>query len=63
MEQSDQKFVKNAAAKANLLSRMTFFWTIGIFRKGYKNKINNVEDLYEPLANDDSEKLGDRLQL
>lgn len=62
MDQSDQKLADNPAEKANILSRLTFFWTIGIFRRGYNNKIKNVEDLYKPLAVDESSKLGDRLE-
>ena len=62
MDQSDQKLADNPAEKANIFSRLTFFWTIGIFRRGYHNKIKNVEDLYKPLAVDESSKLGDRLE-
>lgn len=62
MDQSNQKLVENPAETANIFSKLTFFWTIGIFKRGYKKKILNVEDLYEPLKKDDSKKLGDRLE-
>lgn len=62
MDQSDQKLNENPAENANILSRLTFFWTIGIFRRGQQKKLKNLEDLYKPLSIDESSKLGDRLE-
>lgn len=61
MEQCDQKLSDNPAQKANIVSRLTFFWTLGLFRKGNK-KVLQIEDLYQPLKVDDSDSLGDRLE-
>ncbi|XP_070491925.1 probable multidrug resistance-associated protein lethal(2)03659 [Chironomus tepperi] len=60
-QQNDQKNAENPREKANFLSIITFFWTIDLFRKGYKKDLE-VEDLYKPLKCDESEKLGDRLE-
>lgn len=62
MDQSDQQLKKNPAENVNIISKLTFFWTIGIFRRGHQKKPFNVEDLYKPLKNDESSKLGDRLE-
>lgn len=51
----------NPREKANFLSALTFFWTIKIFKKGYK-KVLELEDLFKPLEVDRSEALGDRLE-
>ncbi|KAG5681565.1 hypothetical protein PVAND_010984 [Polypedilum vanderplanki] len=61
MEQSNQKVADNPREKANFVSIVTFFWTIPLFRKGYK-KVLEIEDLYRPLKVDESENLGDRLE-
>ena len=60
-QQYDQKNAENPREKANFLSIITFFWTIDLFKKGYKKDLE-VEDLYKPLKCDESEKLGDRLE-
>jgi hypothetical protein len=61
MDQSDQKLSDNPAEKANAASRLTFLWTIGLFRKGNK-KVLQIEDLYRPMKVDESTLLGDRLE-
>ncbi|KAL7034207.1 hypothetical protein ACKWTF_007899 [Chironomus riparius] len=60
-QQYDQKNAENPREKASFLSIITFFWTIDLFKKGYKKDLE-VEDLYKPLKCDESEKLGDRLE-
>lgn len=60
MESVRRKLLPNPREKANLLSVLMFWWTIGIFRKGFR-KVFELTDLFEPLAVDHSERLGDRL--
>ncbi|CAG9809558.1 unnamed protein product [Chironomus riparius] len=59
--QSNQKVADNPKENANLLSKITFFWTVNLFRKGFRKDLK-VEDLYRPLKSDESERLGDRLE-
>lgn len=61
MDQSDQKLSDNPAENANIASRLTFLWTLGLFRKGNK-KVLQIEDLYRPMKVDESDSLGDRLE-
>ncbi|XP_059490449.1 probable multidrug resistance-associated protein lethal(2)03659 [Neocloeon triangulifer] len=48
-------------AKANCLSALTFWWTTRMFFKGYKDDLE-VEDLYDPLNEHKSDRLGDILE-
>lgn len=52
----------NPREKANFLSKLFFIWTIPIFRKSF-SRILQIEDIYEPLPEDRSQKLGDRLEV
>lgn len=61
MESVRRKLLPNPREKANYVSVLLFWWTIGIFRRGYR-KVFDLTDLFEPLAADHSEKLGDRLE-
>lgn len=61
MESVRRTLLKNPREKANFVSVLLFWWTIGIFRKGYQ-KVFELTDLYEPLKVDHSENLGDRLE-
>lgn len=61
MESARLNLPVNPREKANVLSKLFFVWTIPIFRKGY-TKVLQVEDIYQPLTDDRSEKLGDRLE-
>jgi hypothetical protein len=65
MEQQDSeseiKLTKNPRSTANIFSILTFYWTIGLFRKGY-NQVLQINDLYQPLKEDESGSLGDRLE-
>lgn len=62
MESVRRTLQPNPREKANIISVLLFWWTIGIFKKGYK-KILELQDLYQPLTVDQSEKLGNRLDV
>ncbi|RZB38623.1 ABC membrane domain containing protein, partial [Asbolus verrucosus] len=47
--------------KANIVSLLSFFYTLKLFRKGYKQDLEE-EDLYEVLSNYRSKDLGDQLE-
>ncbi|XP_012257506.2 ATP-binding cassette sub-family C member 4-like isoform X1 [Athalia rosae] len=53
---------RNPEEKANFLSKLVFGWTVPIFLTGAKKELD-VTDLYDPLKSDESERLGDRLEL
>lgn len=61
MEQNDQKNAENPRENANVFSRLTFWYTIGMFKKGY-TKVLQINDLFKPLKADESATLGDRLE-
>ncbi|XP_053982537.1 ATP-binding cassette subfamily C member 4-like isoform X1 [Hylaeus volcanicus] len=61
MDSSSVKSNPNPREKANLLSILLWWWTIGLFKTGYK-KILQTDDLYDPLKTDRSTLLGDRLE-
>ncbi|EAT42552.1 AAEL005937-PA [Aedes aegypti] len=48
MESIRRKLATNPREKANILSVLTFWWTIDLFRKGY-NKVLELQDLFKPL--------------
>lgn len=60
MESVRRKLLTNPREKANVVSVLFFWWTIGMFKKGYR-KVLDLTDLYQPRNVDRSEKLGDRL--
>ncbi|KAJ8687082.1 hypothetical protein QAD02_022876 [Eretmocerus hayati] len=51
----------NPRDKANTLSILVWWWTIRLFKKGY-SKVLGPDDLYAPLREDRSNRLGDRLE-
>jgi ABC-type multidrug transport system fused ATPase/permease subunit len=51
----------NPRENANLISVILFWWTVGLFKKGYHKDLAE-EDLYSPLKTDASEYLGNKLQ-
>lgn len=60
-------FVKSSLAPnprdtANIFSILFFYWTIPIFKRGYR-KVLEIEDVFRPLHVDNSKSLGERLQL
>ncbi|XP_076168369.1 ATP-binding cassette sub-family C member 4 [Ptiloglossa arizonensis] len=61
MDTSNVKSNPNPREKANLLSVLVWWWTIGLFKTGYK-KVLQRNDLYDPLKTDRSNILGDRLE-
>lgn len=61
MEAVRRNLLPNPREKANCLSVVLFWWTIGIFKMGYR-KVLQLEDLFRPLNADKSENLGDRLE-
>ncbi|XP_015437296.1 PREDICTED: probable multidrug resistance-associated protein lethal(2)03659 [Dufourea novaeangliae] len=61
MDSSNVKSNPNPREKANLLSVLFWWWTIGLFKAGYK-KVLQTDDLYDPLKTDRSHVLGDRLE-
>lgn len=61
MESNKNKLSKNPRAECGLLSKILFLWTIPIFKNGY-SKVLELEDICEPLTEDQSEVLGDRIE-
>ncbi|XP_058446019.1 ATP-binding cassette sub-family C member 4-like [Malaya genurostris] len=61
MESIRRKLPPNPRENANLLSILTFWWTIDLFKKGY-TKVLELQDLFRPLEVDKSDSLGDRLE-
>ncbi|XP_076757866.1 ATP-binding cassette sub-family C member 4 [Xylocopa sonorina] len=61
MDTSNVKSKPNPREKANLISVLLWWWTIDLFKTGYK-KILQTDDLYNPLKTDRSNVLGDRLE-
>lgn len=51
----------NPREHANPISVLFFLWTVGLFRKGYRENLVE-EDLYNPLKTDESEYLGNKLE-
>lgn len=61
MEAVRKSLPPNPRAKANIFSILTFWWTIDLFRTGYRKTLE-LGDLFQPLEQDTSEALGDRLE-
>lgn len=61
MDTTNLKSKPNPREKANLLSVLLWWWTIDLFKIGYR-KILQTDDLYTPLKTDRSNVLGDRLE-
>jgi ABC-type multidrug transport system fused ATPase/permease subunit len=51
----------NPRENANPISVLLFWWTVSLFKKGYR-KVLVEEDLYNPLKTDASEYLGNKLE-
>jgi ATP-binding cassette, subfamily C (CFTR/MRP), member 4 len=60
---SQSSFVgsKNPYKDASFLSKLSFWYTLDLFRRGSKKHFNQ-DDLYRPLKSDLSRVLGDRLE-
>ncbi|PSN42283.1 Multidrug resistance-associated protein 4 [Blattella germanica] len=61
MDIGEKRNKPNPRENANPLSRLLFWWTIDLFKKGYTKELAE-EDLYNPLKIDESEYLGNRLE-
>ncbi|XP_014186949.1 ATP-binding cassette sub-family C member 4, partial [Haplochromis burtoni] len=61
MEKVSEDAKTNPAATANFLSKIFFWWLNPLFRAGYKRRLEE-DDMYQVLAEDRSEKLGQDLQ-
>uniref|UniRef100_A0A7N6BYU1 Multidrug resistance-associated protein 4 n=1 Tax=Anabas testudineus TaxID=64144 RepID=A0A7N6BYU1_ANATE len=61
MEKVSKDAKTNPAATASLLSKIFFWWLNPLFRTGYKRRLEE-DDMYEVLAEDKSERLGEDLQ-
>ncbi|XP_053667657.1 ATP-binding cassette sub-family C member 4-like [Anopheles marshallii] len=61
MEATRVSLSSNPRQSANFLSKLTFWWTVDMFRKGY-NHTFEISDLYTPLEEDRADRLGDRLE-
>uniref|UniRef100_A0A669EIC6 Multidrug resistance-associated protein 4 n=1 Tax=Oreochromis niloticus TaxID=8128 RepID=A0A669EIC6_ORENI len=61
MEKVSKDAKTNPAATANFLSKIFFWWLNPLFRAGYKRRLEE-DDMYQVLAEDRSEKLGQDLQ-
>ncbi|KAJ8955575.1 hypothetical protein NQ318_001405 [Aromia moschata] len=59
-EKEDRK--RHPWERANLLSRITFFYTRGLFWRAYSRKKLEEDDLYEVASCYKSQKLGDELE-
>lgn len=57
----DRNLPNNPRENANFLSKLTFFWMISLFKRGYRKSLE-LQDLYKPLIDDRSAVLGDRLE-
>lgn len=61
MESGHRKLLANPRATANFISILFFGWSIPLFKRTY-NKILDSNDVSEPLVEDRSSILGDRLE-
>lgn len=61
MDTSVRALLPNPKDEANIFSVLCFWWTVNIFKRGYK-KVLDVADLFQPLKADRSTSLGDRLE-
>ncbi|XP_020296904.1 multidrug resistance-associated protein 4-like isoform X2 [Pseudomyrmex gracilis] len=61
MDSTTIKSKPNPREKANVVSILLWWWTINLFKTGYRKNLE-IEDLYDPLKTDRSNVLGDRLE-
>lgn len=62
MESTKRTLLPSPREKANILSILFYTWTFSFFKKGFKKNLT-LDDIYETLQCDKSEKLGDRLEV
>ena len=61
MESGRRKLLQNPRQNANIVSSLFFGWAIPILKRTYQN-ILHPNDAFEPLDEDRSEFLGNRLE-
>lgn len=61
MDTAETNLRKNDRKNASFLSILTHCWTADFLKTGYRRELN-ISDLLEPLDDDKSEALGNRLQ-
>ncbi|XP_029164699.1 probable multidrug resistance-associated protein lethal(2)03659 [Nylanderia fulva] len=61
MYSTKTKSKPNPREKANIVSVLLWWWTIGLFKTGYRKDLE-IEDLFDPLKADESGLLGNRLE-
>ncbi|XP_036143538.1 multidrug resistance-associated protein 4 [Monomorium pharaonis] len=61
MDSTKVRSKPNPREKANIVSILFWWWTISLFKTGYKKDLE-PEDLFDPLKVDRSNLLGDRLE-
>lgn len=61
MESVKTNLKPNPKEKASIFSLLTFWYTIDLFKLGYRKTLE-VDDLYNPINVDQSVLLGDRLE-
>ncbi|CAD6222001.1 GSCOCT00005267001.2-RA-CDS [Cotesia congregata] len=57
----EMKLEKNPVENANPISRLFFWWTVKLFKKGNRDGLT-MEDMYAPLAHDESKGLTNELE-
>lgn len=61
MESGHRHLAENPRKSASWISTLLFGWSIPIFKKSYNNNLH-PNDAIEPLDDDRSKTLGDRLE-
>ncbi|XP_074035480.1 probable multidrug resistance-associated protein lethal(2)03659 isoform X2 [Leptinotarsa decemlineata] len=61
MDPATEKYNPNPREGANILSVVSYWYTLPIFRKGMRKTLD-VDDIYNPLKQDRSTLLGDKLE-
>lgn len=61
METSKKIVSVSPRKSANFISVLFFAWSIPIFKKGLEKQLDS-SDIYEPLEEDCSDQLGNRLE-
>ncbi|XP_031639334.1 probable multidrug resistance-associated protein lethal(2)03659, partial [Contarinia nasturtii] len=62
MESAHRKLLKNPRKSASWMSVLFFGWTIPLFKQSYQRDALHPNDVFEPLEEDQSDRLGDRLE-
>lgn len=62
MDAAYRKLLQNPRQSASWISVLFFGWTIPIFKQSYQDEALHPNDAFGPLEDDQSYKLGDRLE-